>query len=209
MISIVDYGVGNLGSMLNMLRKIGAQAQLVSTPEQVERATKLVLPGVGSFGAGMAALRERGLVKPLRSKVRQDRTPLLGVCLGMQLLGRRSEEGQAEGLGLIDAEVRRLQPAPESGCKVPHMGWSMLSPTRDGTLLRGLDARSRFYFCHSYHLVCADPADVLARAAYGGGFVAMVQHKNMVGVQFHPEKSHRFGMALLLNFAEIPDCKYA
>lgn len=209
MISIVDYGVGNLGSMLNMLRKVGAEAQLAATPEQLDTAVKIVLPGVGAFASGMAALRERGLVEPLRRKVLEDKVPLLGVCLGMQLLGRRSEEGNAEGIGLIDAEVRRLQPAPDSRCKVPHMGWARLAPRRDSVLLRGLDARSRFYFCHSYHLVCGNDGDVLAGAAYGGEFVAMIQHENMYGVQFHPEKSHRFGMALLHNFAEIRDCKHA
>jgi imidazole glycerol-phosphate synthase subunit HisH len=203
MISVIDYGVCNLGSMLNMLRKVGAEAQLISTAAELERARKLVLPGVGAFDHGIGALRERGLADALRRRVLQDRVPLLGVCLGMQMLGRRSEEGGTEGLGLIDAEVRRFRFAPESRQKVPHMGWNQLAPRRDGALLRDLAARSRFYFCHSYHLVCADPGDVLATADYGGEFVAVLQHDNVYGVQFHPEKSHRFGMALLHNFAEL------
>ncbi len=203
MISVIDYGVCNLGSMLNMLRKVGAEAQLVSTAAELERAGKLVLPGVGAFDHGIGALRERGLADALCKRVLQDKVPLLGVCLGMQMLGRRSEEGGTEGLGLIDAEVRRFRFAPDSKNKVPHMGWNQLAQRRDGPLLRELAARSRFYFCHSYHLVCADPGDVLATADYGGEFVAALQHENVYGVQFHPEKSHRFGMALLHNFAEL------
>ncbi len=203
MISVIDYGVCNLGSMLNMLRKVGAEAQLVSTAAELERADKFVLPGVGAFDHGMAALKERGLADALRKRVVHDKVPLLGVCLGMQMLGRRSEEGGTEGLGLIDAEVRRFRFAPDSKMKVPHMGWNLLAQRRDGPLLRELAARSRYYFCHSYHLVCADPGDVLATADYGGEFVAALQHDNVYGVQFHPEKSHRFGMALLHNFAEL------
>lgn len=201
MISVIDYGVANLGSMLNMLRKVGAQVQLVSTAEELDRAEKLILPGVGAFDNGIAALKERGLVEPLRKKALQDKVPLLGVCLGMQMLGHSSEEGSMAGLGLIDAESRRFRFAQDSEHKVPHMGWSLLAQRRASGLQTGLDALTRFYFCHSYHFVCNDPADVLASASYGADFVAMVQHDNVYGVQFHPEKSHRFGMALLRNFA--------
>jgi glutamine amidotransferase len=201
MISVIDYGVSNLGSMLNMLRKVGAQAQLVSTAEQIDRAEKLILPGVGAFDNGIAALTERGLVAPLRKKALLDKVPLLGVCLGMQMLGRSSEEGSLGGLGLLEAESRRFRFGQDSEHKVPHMGWSLLAQRRHSGLQAGLDALTRFYFCHSYHFVCDDPADVLASASYGADFVAMVQHDNVYGVQFHPEKSHRFGMALLHNFA--------
>jgi len=203
MISVIDYGVCNLGSMLNMLRKAGAQAQLASTASDIDRAEKIILPGVGAFDNGIAALTERGLVEPLRRKALRDKVPLLGVCLGMQMLGRRSEEGKLDGLGLLDAEAQRFRFDADSGFKVPHMGWSQLLPRRDSVLLRALETRSRFYFCHSYHLVCKDGADVLARAGYGGEFVAIVQRDNVYGVQFHPEKSHRFGMELLHNFAEM------
>jgi glutamine amidotransferase len=203
MISVIDYGVCNLGSMLNMLRKVGVEAQLVSTARELALAEKIILPGVGAFDNGMGALRERGLAEPLRGKVLRDRTPLLGVCLGMQMLGRRSEEGTLDGLGLLDFEARRFRFAPGSAQKVPHMGWSLLAPRRDSPLLRGLDAGSRFYFCHSYHVVCSDPDDILASTEYGGDVAAIVQHDNVYGVQFHPEKSHRFGMALLDNFAGI------
>lgn len=203
MISVIDYGVCNLGSMLNMLRKIGVQARLVSTARELELAEKIILPGVGAFDNGIGALREHGLAEPLRRKVLRDRIPLLGVCLGMQMLGRRSEEGSLDGLGLLNAEARRFRFAPGSAQKVPHMGWSLLAPRRDSLLLRGLDASARFYFCHSYHVVCSVPEDVLASTEYGGEVAAVVQHDNVYGVQFHPEKSHRFGMALLHNFAGI------
>ncbi len=204
MISVIDYGVCNLGSMLNMLRKVGAQARLVTTASELAQAEKIILPGVGAFDNGIAALRDRGLADTLRSKALCDKVPVLGVCLGMQMLGRGSEEGRMEGLGLIDAEARRFRLPPNGGLKVPHMGWSLLAPRRASMLLHALDARSRFYFCHSYRMICKDPADVLASADHGDEFVAMVEHANIYGVQFHPEKSHRFGMALLQNYARMP-----
>jgi glutamine amidotransferase len=203
MISVIDYGVCNLGSILNMLRKVGAEAQRVSTPDELQKAEKIILPGVGAFDNGMAALHKYGLVKPLRSKALEEKIPLLGVCLGMQMLGRRSEEGDMDGLGLISAEARKFSFTQGSALKVPHMGWGLLSPRRDSVLLKELDLRSRFYFCHSYRLVCDDSADILADANHGSEFAAMVQHNNIFGVQFHPEKSHRFGMTLLRNFAEM------
>lgn len=201
MISVIDYGVANLGSMLNMLRKIGVRAELVSTPEELDRAEKIILPGVGAFDHGITALQDRGLVESLKKKVLLDRVPVLGVCLGMQMLGKGSEEGSIAGLGLIDAYCQRFRFVEDSKQKVPHMGWNLLASREESPLLNELDARTRFYFCHSYHLVCAEPTDVLATACYGMEFVTMVRHGNIFGVQFHPEKSHRFGMALLHNFA--------
>lgn len=203
LISVIDYGVANLGSMLNMLRKIGARAELVSTPEAIERAEKILLPGVGAFDHGMSALSERGMAEPLKKKVQEEKVPLLGVCLGMQMLGNGSEEGQLAGLGLIDACCQRFSFDEGSKLKIPHMGWGQLLQQQESRLLDGLDAKARFYFVHSYHLVCANHSDVLATANYGREFVAMIQHGNIYGAQFHPEKSHRFGMALLKNFAEI------
>lgn len=203
MISVIDYGVANLGSMLNMLRKVGVTAELASTPEALERAEKILLPGVGAFDHGMAALLQRGLVEPLKRKVNEDKVPLLGVCLGMQMLGKGSEEGALAGLGLIDAYCHRFSFEAGSKQKVPHMGWGLLAPRQESRLLSGLDAKARFYFVHSYHLVCAEQSDVLATARYGNEFVSMIQHDNIYGAQFHPEKSHRFGMALLKNFAEM------
>jgi glutamine amidotransferase len=152
----------------------------------------------------MSALTERGLTQPLKDKALEDRAPILGVCLGMQMLGWGSEEGRLAGLGLVDAYCRRFSFEKDSKQKVPHMGWSMLAPRRSGSrLLNGMEPKARFYFVHSYHLVCADRDDILASASYGIDFVAMVERGNVFGAQFHPEKSHRFGMALLHNFAEM------
>lgn len=204
MISIIDYGVANLGSMLNMLGKIGTRAELISTPEQVRLAEKIILPGVGAFDHGMSVLNERGLVQPLKDKANEAKIPILGVCLGMQMLGLGSEEGQLNGLGLIDAYCRRFSFSRECEQKVPHMGWSKLTPYKhESKLLEGLEPNARFYFVHSYHLVCANRMDVLASASHGIEFTAMVERGNVFGAQFHPEKSHRFGMALLRKFAEM------
>ena len=202
-ISIVDYGVSNLGSIRNMLRKLGFEAELVSTPDGVTEATKIILPGVGAFDHGMTALEDLRLIGPLKSKAVEDKVPILGICLGMQLLGEGSEEGSLDGLGLIEGGCFRFRLPPESDFKVPHMGWNEPLQKQASPLLKGLNHGARFYFTHSYHLVCQDPADVLAIATHGIEFTAMVQRNNVFGVQFHPEKSHRFGMTLLQNFWAI------
>jgi glutamine amidotransferase len=204
MITIVDYGMGNLGSIMNMLKKIGFPARLSSSPEEVGNADKLILPGVGSFDAGMRNLVDRGLVAPLAEKVVDRGTPILGICLGMQLMAGKSEEGTLPGLGWLDADVVRFRPPPESErLKVPHMGWNTLEPRKDCPLFRGAGPELRYYFVHSYHVVCRDPSDWAATTCYGADFVSAFQHGSLYGVQFHPEKSHRFGMALLRNFAEL------
>ena len=201
MIGVIDYGVANVGSMLNMLRKVGADAQAVSTPEAVRSAEKLILPGIGAFDHGITALAERRLDAPIKERAAEG-VPTLGVCLGMQLLGRASEEGTLEGLGLIAGESVRFRFDSPGPFKIPHMGWATVQPKRESVILEGLDAEPRFYFVHSYHFVCADPADVLATARYGVEFTAMINRGNVWGAQFHPEKSHRFGMALLGQFAK-------
>lgn len=202
-ISIVDYGVCNLGSIRNMLRKLGFQSELVTTPQALASARKIILPGIGAFDHGIAALRERGLAEPLRLKALEEKIPLLGICLGMQLLGNASEEGSAPGLGLIDGRCVRFRAGEGSSLRVPHMGWNEISPKRADPILQGLDSGSRFYFTHSYHFKCDAAEDVLASTLYGAEFTAAVQRGNVRGVQFHPEKSHRFGMTLLRNFAAI------
>lgn len=201
MIAIIDYDVGNVGSIANMLRKAGADATITADLEQIAIADKIVLAGVGSFDTGMRKLRERGLVDLLNRRVRDGGTPLLGICLGMQFFGRGSEEGTEPGLDWIDAEAVRFQLAPDVGLKIPHMGWNALdlAPGSDGDY--GVAPDARFYFVHAYHLVCHDERDVFARTTYGYPFVSAVRRRNILGVQFHPEKSHRFGLALMERFA--------
>ena len=203
MITIVDYGVGNLGSILNMLKKIGAKAQTSSDPDVLRQAKKLILPGVGAFDPGMRKLNEVGLVPLLNELVREKKVPVLGLCLGMQLMTKGSEEGTEAGLGWIDAETVRFKFGPENAhLKVPHMGWNMLDIRREHPLVSDLEPESRFYFVHSYHIVCKDEADVVAYTDYGYPLAAVINKGNIMGAQFHPEKSHKFGMQLLKNFAE-------
>jgi len=203
MIVVVDYGLGNLGSIANMLKKIGAHAVVSSDPAVVEKADKLILPGVGAFDAGMKNLETRGLIPLLNYRVLEQKTPILGVCLGMQLLCKRSEEGQLPGLGWLDAEVIRFKfDGNIANLKIPHMGWNTLAVRQPHPLFADLEAENRFYFVHSYHVVCADMGNVLAQTNYGFDFASAVVKDNIMGVQFHPEKSHKFGMRLYKNFTE-------
>jgi glutamine amidotransferase len=201
MISIVNYGIGNIGSVANMLRHLGQQSVFASTVEDIEAATALILPGVGAFDFAMETLRQKQFVEPLRHQALVRKVPMLGICLGMQLLANGSEEGDSEGLGLIDATFVKFAFPPESGLKVPHMGWNALRVVRDNPLIDRTEAEQRFYFVHSYHARVGETPDVIATADHGGEFVAAYGRDNIYGVQFHPEKSHKFGMALLKNFA--------
>jgi imidazole glycerol-phosphate synthase subunit HisH len=204
MLVIVDYGVGNLGSMGNMLRKIGCPAIISADPADVLAADRLILPGVGAFDQGIESLRSRGLADALTKQVMERGTPLLGVCLGMQLLGRGSEEGSLAGLGFIGVKtVRFSNRVDDAPLRVPHMGWNVVRPQKDDLLFHGLETQNRFYFVHSYHVDCPDPDLVLGLTPYGGEFVSVLRQGNVWGVQFHPEKSHRFGMQLLKNFAGL------
>ena len=200
MITIVDYNMGNLGSILNMLKKIGQEAQIAADAALIENADKLVLPGVGAFDAGMDNLERSGLIPLLNRRVLKDRVPTLGICLGMQLMTRSSEEGTRAGLGWIDAEALRFRPADVS-LKVPHMGWNRVMPLRPSPLTDELPEEPRFYFVHSFFVRCHDDADVLLTTPFDNPFASAFQRGNLWGVQFHPEKSHKFGMALLRNFA--------
>ena len=200
MISIIDYGVCNVGSILNMLKRVGAAARLVASPAELAGSTKLILPGIGAFDAGMSYLRQKGFVEPLRELVLERRTPILGICLGAQLMTLGSEEGNDSGLGFFQAQVRRFK-FPPQGLKVPHIGWNRVKVEKANALLEGYAEPPRFYFVHSYYMDCADAGDVVATTVYGHGFVSIIGHGATVGVQFHPEKSHRFGMQLMSNFA--------
>lgn len=204
MIIIVDYGVGNLGSILNMLKKVGAQAKISSDAKEIEAANKLVLPGVGAFDSCAGNLRASGLIPLLDEMVLQRSIPVLGVCVGMQLLTNGSEEGELPGLGWIAGETVRWRFDPkETGLRIPHMGWNEVTFSPTAQLFKGFEGETRFYFVHSYHVVCADPVDVAATVAYGYTATASVRRGNIYGTQFHPEKSHKFGMRLYKNFVEL------
>lgn len=202
MITIVDYGMGNLGSIANMIRRMGGESVIASTPQQVAGAQKLVLPGVGSFDNGMEALNRLGISQALHEAVLKRGVPVLGVCLGMQLLLEKSDEGSLPGLGFLPGRVRRFEVASQ-GLRVPHMGWNRVELVRQSRLVTAVDQEQRFYFVHSYFVECADEADVTGVSHYGHRFVSMFERGNIMGTQFHPEKSHRFGMALFENFLEI------
>lgn len=200
MIAIIDYGMGNVGSIRNMLKTIGADSVVTRNPDELRAAHRIILPGVGHFDTGMQNLHAAGVVPLLRERALDARVPFLGICLGMQLMTRRSDEGRELGLGWVDAEVLRFNPGER--LRVPHMGWNTVRPLRASDLLHGLDAEPRYYFVHSYRVHCADRADVLLESTYGVEFDAAFERGNLRGVQFHPEKSHRFGMAMLRNFVE-------
>ncbi|TMJ00628.1 MAG: imidazole glycerol phosphate synthase subunit HisH [Alphaproteobacteria bacterium] len=201
MITIVDYGMGNLGSIRNMLKRIGVPAEVTGDVATLERATKILLPGVGAFDSAMQRINASGLRAVLDRKALLECVPIMGICLGMQLLTRASEEGRLPGLGWIPAVTRRFPDTP--GLKVPHMGWNVVTATRDSLLTSGLAPGSRYYFVHSYYVQTDDPRDSVLTTRYGVTFDAVVAHRNLYGAQFHPEKSHKYGMSFLSNFARV------
>ena len=201
-VTIINYGMGNCGSVVNMIRFIGGEARLSNSPDDVRTADKLILPGVGAFDAGMKALRETGMDVAIREAVTKRGASLLGICLGMQLLTESSEEGNLPGLALVPGRVKRFD-VHSFGLRVPHMGWNEVQPVRSSVLLDPNDEEHRFYFVHSYHVECDDPRDVSGITHYGYDFTSAFEHDQVLGVQVHPEKSHRFGMALLKRFLEV------
>jgi len=203
-IVIVDYGTGNLGSIRNVLKYIGVESVVSAAVDDVLGADKLILSGVGAFDNGMRNLEERGLIPILREKVLVRGTPILGICLGTQLFTRRSEEGGLPGLGWIAADTIRFRFAPDQRrLRIPHMGWNLVQPKKECPLLAEMPAEPRFYFVHSYHLVCDDEQDVLTTTNWGYDFASAVARDNIYGVQFHPEKSHKYGIRLVTNFVEL------
>lgn len=202
MIVVIDYGMGNIGSIVKMLSKAGHQAISSGDLETIGSASKLILPGVGSFDNGMTNLKKQGLDKLLTQKVMEDKIPILGVCLGIQLMTKQSEEGNELGLGWLDAETKRFQ-IDDKSMKIPHMGWNKVEWKKDNSLTKQFDPVSEFYFVHSYHVELNVPEDALGITNYGYDFVSAVQRENIVATQFHPEKSHRFGLQLMKNFAEF------
>jgi len=203
MIAIIDYQMGNLGSVANMLKRIGVESTITSDAEDIERADKLILPGVGAFDTGMNNLRMLGLVPVLNRQALERNKPVLGICLGMQLMTKCSEEGNVAGLGWMDARAVKFASNGHRGLRIPHMGWNTVSPTKECPLLQDMVDACRFYFVHSYHIVCNDREDISAVTHYGGDFASVLHKRNLYGVQFHPEKSHKFGMKLLQNFVML------
>jgi len=203
MITIINYGMGNLGSVQNMFKRIGVPSEISGDPDVIARSTKLLLPGVGAFDAAMQKIGDSGLRAVLDKKVLEEKVPTLGICLGMQLLTNSSEEGVLPGLGWIPAKTLRFKFPPDSKLKIPHMGWNYVFSKRASPLTHDLPEEPRFYFVHSYYVQCDDEQDVLTTTPYGTDFDSIVQKDNVYGAQFHPEKSHKYGMKLLANFAGI------
>lgn len=201
MTGIIDYGLGNLGSIYNMLDVIGEDSVITDSPQRLHECDRLILPGVGSFDAGMNNLEEKDLINCLKKEVAEGKS-ILGICLGMQLLGRKSEEGISVGLGFIPFDSIKFSFDSNTKLKVPHMGWDIVSFTQDNKLLAEIKGAQRYYFVHSYYAKCDSEKNILMKCDYGYEFAASVVNENVYGVQFHPEKSHDFGMRLLKNFVE-------
>jgi glutamine amidotransferase len=206
MILIINYGAGNLLSVKNMLRKAGATEVVISDKqEDIAQAEKLILPGVGHFDYGMQKLEESGLIPLLQKKVLEDKTPILGICLGAQLMTKSSAEGTAKGLGWVQGKTVAFDHNKlPSNYKIPHMGWNEVVENKITRLFQNMPSMARFYFVHSFHLEMENDADVWLTANYGYDFCAAYQHENIFACQFHPEKSHKFGMQLMKNFIELP-----
>lgn len=203
MITIVDYGLGNLGSIFNMFKKLNVKSEIVSDPNKIAKSTKVLLPGVGAFDAAMQKINEKGLLDVLNQKAKMEKVPFLGICLGMQLLMESSEEGILPGLSYIKGQTKKFS-FDDPSLKIPHMGWNVVNLKNNSLLNKGMEKEEqRFYFVHSYFVKCTNPANVIGQTHYGFDFDCAIQDDNVFGVQFHPEKSHRFGMKLLSNFAAI------
>lgn len=203
MIAILDYGLGNLGSISNMLKVIGEKSKITNDVQSIRKSDGIILPGVGAFDAGMSKLNESGLTDVIKEEAGKGK-PILGICLGMQLLGNRSEEGSMSGLSLIPFECKKFN-FEDKSLKIPHMGWDIVDFRKQHSLVEGLTGQQRYYFVHSYYAVCENSDNVLMTCDYGIEFACSVVKDNVIGVQFHPEKSHDFGLALLTNFVNI--CK--
>jgi glutamine amidotransferase len=204
MITIIDYGLGNVLAFVNVYSRLNIPVVVAKSVDDFAHATKLILPGVGSFDHAMQQLNQSGMRQSIEQLVVQQNMPVLGICVGMQMLAKSSDEGKLQGLGWIDGAVKKFDVSKmPQGTNLPHMGWNDVMPVLDGGLFKGMEQDARFYFLHSYYFECRQQPNALAVTDYGGNFTCAVHRENVYGVQFHPEKSHHFGTQLLKNFAEI------
>jgi glutamine amidotransferase len=203
MIGIIDYGLGNIRAFSNVYKNLNIPFKIVKTKEELRRVSKIILPGVGDFDHAMSLLNNSGMLETLNEMVLVDKTPVLGICVGMQMLANSSEEGKLPGLGWIEAEVKKFSAAELLNMPIPHMGWNDVQPAAVNKLLTGLEKNAKFYFLHSYYFECKSKKVVLALTHYGKQFDSIVNSGNIYGVQCHPEKSHQYGILLLKNFANL------
>lgn len=204
MITIIDYGLGNILAFVNIYSRLNIPVVVAKSAKDLHRASRLILPGVGSFDHAMLRFDQSGMRHIVEQLVIQEKKPVLGICVGMQMLAKSSDEGDLPGLGWIDGNVKKFDlSAMPAGTYLPHMGWNDVIPVRDGGLFNKIEQDSQFYFLHSFYFECTQQSNVLAISDYGGNFTSAVRQDNVYGVQFHPEKSHHFGSQLLRNFAEV------
>ena len=204
MITIIDYGVGNINAFVNVYKRVNIRVKIAETAADLEDAQKLILPGVGHFDHAMSELIKSGMREKLDELVLIKKLPVIGICVGMQMMGNDSDEGTMKGLGWIDASIKKFDETKiHQGTRLPHMGWNDVAPVKVNPLFEGLETEALFYFLHSYFFECNDSSDILATSEYGGKFACAAQHENIYGIQFHPEKSHSYGETLLHNFAKI------
>lgn len=201
MTTIINYNLGNPKSIKNMLGYLGIDSRISANHNDISSSDRLILPGVGHFQHGMEQLEQLGLLELLKKEVLENKKPILGICLGMQLLTKYSEEGNLAGLGFIDAQTKKFE-LQDASLKVPHMGWNTVAFQKESKLIQNISENPRYYFVHSYYIDCANQEDILCTTNYGEDFVSGFQHQNIFGLQFHPEKSHIFGMELLANFCK-------
>lgn len=201
MIAIINYGLGNIKALANVYKNLNIPHKIISQTDDLKDATKIILPGVGAFDYALELLQKSGLREPLNELVLQQKLPVLGICVGMQIMVLTSEEGVLPGLAWIDGVVKKFDSS--INLPLPHMGWNNVKPVGDNKLFKNIETGSRFYFLHSYYLQCQDKRDVAAETDYGGPFTCAVNAENIYGVQFHPEKSHQNGIQLLKNFANL------
>lgn len=204
MITIIDYGVGNINAFVNVYKRLNVATKIAKTVADLEDATKIILPGVGHFDHAMSELIKSGMREKLDELVMVKKVPVIGICVGMQMMGKSSDEGVMEGLGWIDAKIKKFDETKiKQITRLPHMGWNDVQPVIEHTLFKGLEQDALFYFLHSYYFECQNEVDILATSEYGGQFACAAHHENVYGIQFHPEKSHHYGETLLHNFAKL------